>query len=108
MKLKILFIFFIFITTGCVTKSGPLNNADFESELTLSDLQGIYRNKGDAGDIGYDIYFSRIIWPNDTEIAHEKIDRVKVRQLNNSTIIVTALSDGKTAKEGQFLLYLLQ
>ena len=104
MKHNILFILAIFIITGCVAKSGPKNNAEFESALKLSDLQGTYSNKGDAGDIDYDIYLSRIIWPNDNEIDHGNIDFVKVMQLNNSTIIVTALSDGKAEKEGQFLL----
>lgn len=104
MKVKILYIAVVFIITGCVTKRGPINNSDFESTITLADLQGIYRNKGDTGDTGYDIYLSKIIWPSDEELNHEHIDFVNVKILNDSTITVIALSGGKAVKMGQFLL----
>ena len=104
MRVKILCLITVLIVTACVTKRGPINNSDFESTLTLTNLQGTYRNKGDTGSTGYNIYLSKIIWPSDDELNHERVDLIKIKPINDSTLVATALGEGITLKEGQFLL----
>ncbi len=102
MKKYILIIFVSFIT--CCVSSGPINNAEFDSGGNLSDLQGVYRNKGDAGEGTLPIYLSRVIWADDKELVHENIDTIEVLESENNVLIVKAMSEKKLLKEEQFQL----
>lgn len=101
MNKLIILILIILISTGCVS-SGPLNNVEFESSVTLSDLGGVYKNLGDSGENTYDIYLSKIIWPNDTDLDHPQIKAIKVEILDDNTLTVKALGQNGALKEGRY------
>ena len=94
----------LFMLTDCASKKEPVNNSDFEEAHTLADLQGIYRNKGDAGNVDHDIYLSKIIWPGEEVLDHAYIDLIHVKILNSAKLMITARNGGTTIKEGQFIL----
>ena len=60
--------FFLIGLGGCSYNSGPVNNADFRSSISLIDLEGFYENKMEVSEGRYD-WFSRYLW-----IAEEKLE----------------------------------
>lgn len=104
MKVNFIGVVALLIVMACVSKKGPVNNSEFAADHTLTDLQGIYRNKGDAGTSDYNIYLSKLIWPSDEVLDHEHIDYVEVLLHNNNMITLMASREGKLVKEGQFFM----
>lgn len=63
----IAFVFFIGLG-ACSYNSGPTNNADFRSSISLMDLEGLYKNEMEVSEDKSD-WFSRYLW-----IAEEKLE----------------------------------
>ncbi len=100
---KFLIILSVLMVVACVS-SAPISNAEFDTIKSLSDLQGLYRNKGDTGESIPAIYLSRVIWPDDKELNHESIYAVEVLKSGSTQLFVKALSSQAVEKEDRFLL----
>ena len=88
--------------TACFS-TGPINNEDFVSIRKINDLNGMYKNRGDSGTEGPDIYLSKIIWPNDEDVDHKSIEIVAVRSISEVQLSVKALQDNTIVKEQIFI-----
>lgn len=110
MKLKTFTFSLIFLVTGCTLHSGPEDNLEFHQISQLSELAGVYKNKGNPSG-----YLSWIIWPDiekitpaiketiSSDISHEDIELIEVIQKDNS-LIVKAINKGCSIFEKMYIL----
>jgi hypothetical protein len=110
MKSKIVIFLFIFLVTGCAFHSEPKDNLEFHQISQLSELAGVYKNKGNPSS-----YLSWIIWPDIGEITpaskevissnikHEDIELIEVIPKDNS-LIVKAISKNCSIFEKIYIL----
>lgn len=99
MKQQIFLAFFIILVSGCVSHSGPEANAGFYQISQLSELEGVYKNKGSPSG-----FLSQKIWPDISKIfpgikvmtidtGHEDIEFIEVITKDN-------LLDAKAIRNG--------
>ena len=98
LKIKQLFIFFALMISGCIS-SGPANNVGFSQIEGIEDLEGIYRNLGEASPGSGPFYLSKIIWPKDEELDHKNIENIEVRKITSEALTVKAITNGAVKKE---------
>lgn len=111
MKLKTLIFLLIFLVTGCAFHSEPENNLEFHQISQLSELAGVYKNKGNPSG-----YLSLIIWPDigevtpaiketiNSNISHEYIELIEVIPEHNS-LILKAISKDCSIFEKKYILW---
>jgi hypothetical protein len=83
--------------SGCFA-TGPPHNLPFRPIGGLRDLEGTYRNLGEAGKSEGTVYLSSMIWGN-MIISHPSIEAIEVRSAGDSALVVRALAGGKIARE---------
>jgi len=110
MKFKTIIILTIFLIAGCAYHSEPEGNLEFHQISQLSELAGVYKNKGNPSG-----YLSRIIWPDIKEIrpdikeilspdtGHEDIEFIEVIP-NDGSLIVKAISNGCSIYDKTYIL----
>lgn len=76
---------------GCFT-SAPPGNLDFAEIGQLSDLDGVYRNLGEAPSL--QLRLSELVWPDAEDLDHAAIERIDVRAVDAETLAVTATDKG--------------
>ncbi|WP_320055716.1 hypothetical protein [Desulfuromonas thiophila] len=96
-----LFIFFLLLCS-CAYHSEPENNKEFHKVSQLSELEGVYKNKGNPSG-----YLSREIWSDsqlviDGKINHETIEFIEVIA-NNNSITVKAIENGCAVYERTYI-----
>jgi len=99
---QISIIFCTILLTACFSTQ-PINNEQFGSISKLSDLNGSYRNLGDSGTEGPEIYLSEIIWPNEESINHSSIEAILVSSVTESQLSVKAMKLNNVIKEQIFI-----
>ncbi len=90
------------LTYACATV--PSNNVDFATIESVYDLEGSYRNQGEqkAGEY-LPVMLSAVIWPKESTLKHKEIKLIKVRALDSTSIVVSAISENKIEKEETFI-----
>lgn len=94
---------------GCVfwTKSGPPDDADFARVAEVRDFDGVYRNRGVAGDgdaTPTEVFLSGLIWPGEMKLDHPGVETVDFRAVDDGVVRVRALgSDGAVRRESTFV-----
>lgn len=98
-----------FLLAGCSLHSAPENNLDFEQILQLSELEGVYSNKGNPSG-----FLSQKIWPDIKEVfpeirnvetfdtGHDKIELIEVLAGENS-LTVKAIRNGCAIYEKSYI-----
>jgi len=96
--------------SGCVLSSAPDDNAEFYKISRLSELAGVYQNKGNPSG-----YLSQKIWPDISEIfpdmeeiktfdtGHEAIELIEVIPKDDS-LVVKAIRNGCSVYEKSYVL----
>lgn len=84
---------------GCIS-SAPVNNTDFGRIEKIEQLEGVYKNSGEAPT---PFFLSRIIWPNEKELIHALIDTVEVRKVGSKTLMIRAIGEGVVKIESTFI-----
>lgn len=105
-KMKTLSIFIIIaaLLGGCVS-TAPLENAPFSNVSSIDELVGRYSNEGDGGpEAQSSLYLSRILWPKDKSIVHERIEFINVEKASEDSLVVNGLGGGKLIKKSIFTL----
>lgn len=102
--IQIVIITVVVNLTGCFSFTEPKNNNDFGKIIKISDLNGIYLNKGDTGN-ERKIYLSYIIWNNDKFLKqkHKLIDSIVVKALNQTQLRIQAIQNQSVIKEQIFV-----
>jgi len=110
MKHKTFLAFFIVLLSGCVFYSGPEGNTRFYQISRLSELEGVYKNKGNPSG-----FLSQKIWPDITKIfpdikevmtfdtGHEDIEFIEVITKDNS-LVLKAIQNGCSVYEKTYIL----
>ena len=106
---RILLLSFILLLLGCFA-TGPVNNLEFNNNVSLKSLEGVYQNIGESDPKSIpancsDCFrlLSWIIWPSDKNIDHKTIDAIEVRNTAENILTVRALEKGKIKKESLFV-----
>lgn len=121
--LKLITLLFFVLVSACAYQTAPIENREFVSLQELSELNGVFSNKGDP-----DGYLSGILWGQDSEsfdvsLGHKNIEYVQVATTENSIVVraihnncvihseafrlsnYPLLSDGKIGLPGKFSLF---
>lgn len=98
---RIIILLFAALLGGCFT--GPRNNSGFDWVEKLAEFNGVYKNRGDSGKTREKpIYLSQLIWP-EPGIDHASILSVRVRAVDEQTLIVTAMKEQEVIRESTFI-----
>jgi hypothetical protein len=103
MKPQALAIILLISLNACAFHSEPKDNQEFSQITQISELAGVYKNKGDPSG-----YLSGIIWNNikliiKPEVSHEDIEYIEVSSTENS-LIVKAIKNGCAIYEKHYIL----
>lgn len=103
MKLQALAVMLFIFLNGCAFHSEPKDNQEFYQISQMSELAGVYKNKGDPSG-----YLSAVIWGNikkviKPEVSHEEIEFIEVQSTENS-LIVKAIKSGCAIYEKSYIL----
>ena len=102
MKLFVIVIS-VMALSGCFS-TGPIDNRNFGNIDRISDLNGIYINRGSDGMIGGTYtYLSKIIWPKDNNLHHVEIDKIIVTASDDDKLLVEAMSGDSILKKQLFI-----
>lgn len=102
MKIKnILLTILLFVLCACIS-TAPSGNLAFSTIESARDLTGTYINKGITGEGYPSIYLSKIIWPADETLNHEKIETISVVESTPGVLEVKASAGRNTLKTGRF------
>jgi hypothetical protein len=97
MKLRFMFAVLSIFLYGCVFNSGPENNQDYDQVTKLSELAGIYKNKGEPS-----LYLSGIIQMGG-DVAPKEIEFVEVSSTEDS-LVAKAIRNGCSIHERRYIL----
>jgi len=96
----------VVLQSGCIN-FGPKDNVDFGQIESITDLEGVYQNAGEEdnkyADPARPTYLSSIIWPKAKDFNHKAVETIAVRAVGHDTLVVKAIGNGKTIKEGTFV-----
>jgi len=81
------------LLSGCFT-TGPTDNLGFADIEQLSDLDGVYQNRGEPESA--QLWLSQIVWPDVDGLFHGGIDRIEVRVADAQSLEVTAMDASST------------
>jgi hypothetical protein len=103
MKLQALAVMLLIFLSGCAYHSAPKDNQEFYQLSQISELAGVYKNKGDPSG-----YLSAIIWGDiklniNPEVSHADIEFIEVMPAENS-LIVKAIKSGCAIYEKPYIL----
>jgi hypothetical protein len=103
MKLQASVVALFIFLSGCAFHSEPENNQEFYNISQLSELAGVYKNKGDPSG-----YLSEIIWGDiksiiKPEVRHEDIEFIEVSSTEHS-LIVKAIKGGCSIYEKSYIV----
>jgi len=103
MKRQTLIVMLLIFLNGCAFHSEPKNNQEFYQISQLSELAGVYKNKGDPSG-----YLSAIIWGCsklniNPAVSHADIEFIEVLSTENS-LIVRAIKNGCAIYEKSYIL----
>ncbi|WP_372522708.1 hypothetical protein [Sulfuricaulis sp.] len=103
MKPRVLAVMLFIFLNGCAFHSEPKDNQEFYKISQLSELAGVYKNKGDPSG-----YLSAIIWGYtklniNPEVSHVDIEFIEVLSTENS-LIVKAIKNGCAIYEKPYIL----
>ena len=103
MMLKALAVMLLIFLNGCAFHSAPKDNQEFYQISQMSELTGVYKNKGDPSG-----YFSANIWGNikliiKPEVDHKDIEFIEVLSAENS-LVVKAIKKGCSVYEKTYIL----
>ena len=77
--------------------------SEFQNNITLDDLQGMYNNYGESNKKSVENYLSDIIWPEDDALNHGTIDTIEIVKYDSKTLIVKAWSGQTVIKTSEFV-----
>ncbi len=103
MKRQSLIVILLIFLTGCVFHSEPKNIQQFYQISQLSELAGVYKNKGDPSG-----YLSAIIWGKpklniNPAVSHADIEFIEVLSTENA-LTVKAIRNGCAIYEKSYIL----
>ena len=101
MRIRRSYLLFLFslavVTSGCMHQ-GPVQNQNFREVQYLTELEGVYVNKGDPKG-----FLSQEIWPKVGNFSHEAIQYIEVNSAND-TLIVKAIKSDCVVYERSYVL----
>lgn len=102
MTQRTLAIMLALLLAGCVSHSGPEGNQDFHHVSRLTELEGVYKNKGDPGG-----FLSQVIWDtgaNTPPVVHyQEVEFIEVASTENS-LTAKAIQNGCVIYEKSYVL----
>lgn len=83
---------------------GVSDNAVFAKVGDLQQLTGVYQNKSEHPAGSDPLYLSGLIWGDlSSEFDHRDVRTVRIRKLDEKTLLVTAMGDNGAVKESEFV-----
>lgn len=93
---------FCLLLCGCIFRSAPPNNVEFQPVANLKEFEGVFRNLGESGPEEQPVYLSHLIW-GAQDIPHSAITAVEVRAPDADTLVVRAFRNDQIEKIETFI-----
>ena len=93
----------IYSLWGC-SSTAPHENQPFKEIADISELAGVYENKGDGGGGQRSIFLSKILWPKDGQLEHEEVKLIKVEKVSDQALLVQGIGQELVRKKSMFVL----
>ena len=103
MKLQASVVLLFILLNGCAFHSGPKGNQDFYQISQMSELAGVYKNRGDPAGFLSEIILGNIKPNIDPETNHEDIEFIEVVSAENS-LTVRAIKGGCMIYEKPYVI----
>lgn len=103
MKLQALAVMLFMFLNGCAFHSEPKDNQEFYQISQISELAGVYKNKGDPSGYLSEIIFGYTNLNTSPEVSHADIEFIEVLSTTNS-LHVKAIKNGCTIYEKPYIL----
>jgi hypothetical protein len=97
----------LYLSDGCISNKPPANS-EFAYIKNIKELNGLYKNRGrgertpeeeDRLKI-HPVFLSALIWRNPNEMDHKSIEKIKIKQKDDDTLVIQAIKkDGTIFKE---------
>lgn len=89
------------LVAGC-SASAPPRNLEFMPVDDLASLAGTYRNLGEGGG-DRPVYLASLLWPDDEELAVDRVETVEVATDGPEALVVTAHGTAGEMKRSRFV-----